>query len=102
MNHYCTYFDSNYLPQGLALASSLQRHDAIGVLWVLALDDKAVAILAKLARPNVRVVPLGELLRDDPALAEASRTRSRKEFIFTLTACWVRWLLDHRSLSLVR
>ena len=38
MNHYCTYFDRGFLPQGLAMWTSLKAHDATAVLWVLALD----------------------------------------------------------------
>jgi hypothetical protein len=97
MNNYCTYFDSNYLPQGLAMADSLLRYDANGVLWVLALDAAAGRIIGQLGLPNVRVVRLEELLASDASLAEVRQTRSGREFIFTITACWILHLLSTRG-----
>jgi hypothetical protein len=94
VKHYCTYFDSKYLPLGMALAASLQRHDPGATLWVLALDEDAAAHLGRLNWANVRVVAEAGLLRADPELANVAGSRSRREFIFTLTACWVRWLLQ--------
>lgn len=97
MRHYCTYFDGRFLPQGLALWSSLKRHDADAVLWVLALDGGADEGLHELADPALRTVALGELERDDPALAAAKANRSKVEYYFTLSPCWPLWLLQHRS-----
>ena len=93
MNHYCTYFDANYLAQGLALWRSLARCDAAAILWVLALDENSAKVLQSLGEPRLRVVKLGELLAADPELAAAQTGRSRREFIFTLTPCLTRHLL---------
>jgi len=90
VNNYCTYFDSNYLAQGLALWRSLARHDAAAMLWVLALDDETAAIWRDLKEPRCRVVTLAELLAADPELAATRSGRPRNEFIFTLTPCLVR------------
>jgi len=92
VNHYCTYFDSNYLAQGLALWRSLARHDAAAVLWVLALDDATAAVWRGLDDPRCRVIPLADLLAADPELAAVQAARPRNEFIFTLTPCLVRHL----------
>jgi hypothetical protein len=93
MNHYCTYFDSGFAIQGLALWRSLAAHDREAVLWVLALDDKLVDASLRLNEPRLRVVPLTELEAGDTALAAAKATRSRVEYFFTLSPCWPRWLL---------
>jgi hypothetical protein len=91
--HYCTYFDLGYLAQGLALWGSLSRHDAGAILWVLALDAEAASVLRQRGESRLRVVDLAELLAADPELAGIRASRARNEFIFTLTPCWVGWLL---------
>src|SRR5688572_16116672 len=96
MRHYCTYFDAGFLPQGLALWRSLQRHDAGAVLWVLALDDGAAGNLRGLAAADLRVVTLPEVEAGDPALAAAKANRSKVEYYFTLSPCWPLWLLQHQ------
>lgn len=93
MNHYCTYFDRGFLIQGLALARSITAHDTGATLWVLALDDFTAEALHVLGGPAIRVVPLAELERDDPALLAAKANRSLVEYYFTLSPCWPRWLL---------
>jgi hypothetical protein len=93
MSNYCTFFDRGYLPQGLALWHSLQRHEASAVLWVLALDDETAGVLRAIASPGTRVVLLAELLAADPALAAVQAGRTRQEFVFTLKPCLCRYLL---------
>jgi hypothetical protein len=93
LNHYCTYFDSRYAVQGLALWLSLRRHDETAVLWVLGLDKAVVAALRQLAEPNLRVVSLAELETADPELVKVRAIRSWVEYVFTLSPCWPRFLL---------
>ncbi len=92
MNHYCTYFDRGYLAQGLAMSASLVRHDPAAVLWVLALDEQAAAVLRAQPGTSLWVLDLAVLLAADPELAAVQATRPRAEFIFTLTAALVRHL----------
>ena len=94
VEHFCTYFDRGFLPQGLALWRSLVRHDAEAVLWVLALDDFTAEVLRRLAEPSLRVVTLAEVEDGDLALAAAKANRSRVEYYFTLSPCWPLWLLN--------
>ena len=96
MNHYCTYFDRGYLAQGLALWTSLARHDAAAQLIVLALDEFTAEVFGALGEPRIRVLGRRELLAADPALAAVEATRSRAEFIFALTPCLVRHLCATR------
>ncbi|MDB6128739.1 MAG: hypothetical protein JWM35_2635, partial [Verrucomicrobia bacterium] len=93
MNPYCTYFDRGYLAQGVALWTSLARHDADAQLWALALDDETAGVLRGLNDSRLKVLTLPDLLNTDPELAAVQRTRSRQEFIFTLTPCLTRHLL---------
>lgn len=81
--HYVTLFDATFLPQGLALHRSLQRHAGDHVLWVLAMDSQTSEVLTRLELPQVRVIPLPEF--ESPALAAVRPTRSIAEYCWTIT-----------------
>jgi hypothetical protein len=81
--HYVTLFDSGFLPNGLALHSSLERHAGDYALWVVCMDEKAFEVLSKLALPHVRPVRLAEV--ETPELMAVKSTRSFGEYCWTLT-----------------
>lgn len=83
MENYVTLFDSLFLPQGLALNASLERHAGSYRLWVLCMDDQSYEVLTKLALPNVRPIPLQAVETD--ALRKVKSERSRGEYCWTLT-----------------
>ena len=83
MEHYVTLFDSLFLPQGLALHASMQRHAGAFTLWVLCMDRAALDMLTGLALPNLRPVALAEV--ETPELLGVKPTRSRGEYCWTLT-----------------
>jgi len=93
MQHYCTYFDRGFLPQGVALWRSLQQYEPDAVLWVLALDDDTARILRSIGGPSLRVTPLKELETADPPLTGVKAGRTRVEYYFTLSPCWPRHVL---------
>jgi hypothetical protein len=82
---YCTYFDSGYLPRGLALYESLRQHDRDARLWVLALDEGCESFLRAQDLPGMSVVGLATLATFDPEAAATRTERSRVEYYFTLT-----------------
>jgi hypothetical protein len=92
VNHYCTYFDRNYLDRGLALHESMARYCRPFHLWVLALCGRTETALAKLALEDVTVVSLGEFATDE--LRAAQPNRERHEWIWTLTPFWMQWVLE--------
>ena len=47
MEHYVTLFDSLFLPQGLALHMSMERHAGNYTLWILCIDDAVHDVLTK-------------------------------------------------------
>jgi hypothetical protein len=94
LNHYCTYFDRNFLIQGVALAGSLRTHDPQSVLWVLCLDDFTFDYLQSINDPVLRPVPLAVLETADPKLRAARENRTLIEYYFTLSPCWPRYLLQ--------
>ena len=61
MEHYVTLFDSLFLPQGLALHASLQRHAGPHQLWILCVDEECHRVLSALALPGVRLLALADV-----------------------------------------
>jgi len=83
--YFCTYFDRNYLPHGLALYRSLRDHCPEFRLWVLCMDDVTYGILGNLDLPGVHTIALGDFERGDEPLLGAKQNRSRVEYYFTCT-----------------
>lgn len=94
MNYYCTYFDHRYAEQGLAMLASLASLEKKAVVWVLALTEECEAILKKISPPLARVVPLRELLDQQPALRKVRSKRGPVEFYFTASPVFVRACLE--------
>jgi hypothetical protein len=95
--HFCTYFDHRFLPRGLALHESLQRHCSPFVLWVLCLDDLCYDALKRLRLPGVQLISLSQLEQADPALLVAKGNRSPVEYYFTCTPSLPRYLFSRES-----
>jgi hypothetical protein len=94
---YCTYFDHNYLPRGLALYHSLQRH-APGVrLWVLCLSEACHQALTTLALPALVPVRLSDFEAADPEVAATRPSRSLIEYYFTCSPAWKRYVLGRET-----
>jgi hypothetical protein len=83
MEHYVTLFDSLFLPQGIALHTSMERHVKDYTLWILCVDDKAHEILCKLNLPNVRLLQLSKL--ETAELLTVKPIRTKGEYCWTLT-----------------
>jgi len=81
-----TYFDINFLLKGLALRSSLIKHNPNAKLWVLAFDKYTEEILNKMKLKGVTVVPFSDF--EDKDLKAIKHTRSRVEYIWTCTPSW--------------
>lgn len=95
MRNFCTYFDSRYLTQGLALHDSMERHCVPFHLWILALDPLAESELGRLHLPNTTTVPLQDFLTDE--LRAATVDRTHRETIWTYTASWMLHVLNIES-----
>ncbi|MGK0337862.1 MAG: hypothetical protein ACJAWF_002484 [Candidatus Azotimanducaceae bacterium] len=83
MEHYITLFDSLFLPQGLALHQSLERHANHYLLWVLCIDEAAYSTLDQLDLPNVRLLALADVETTELLLVKAERAVN--EYCWTLT-----------------
>lgn len=91
---YCTYFDHNYLPRGLALHQSLQQHAPEARLWVLCLSDACYHTLTALNLPNLVAMRLEDFEAADPEVAATRPTRSMIEYYFTCSAAWMLHVLN--------
>lgn len=85
MRCFCTYFDCHYLARALVLYDSLKRQCGEFKLWMLCMDEESYAALAKLNLPEVNLISLDELERDDAPLRQAKTNRSLLEYYFTCT-----------------
>jgi SAM-dependent methyltransferase len=82
---FCTLFDVNYLPRGVALYHSLARVCPDFQLRVFCMDEEAERILRELELPQMTVIPLEELERHDRELLEIKPTRTQLEYCWTAT-----------------
>jgi hypothetical protein len=92
MEHYVTLFNRSFLPQGLALHESLERHAGDYTLWVLCLDEKVRQVLTARAHPNLRTIPLHEV--ETPTLLAVKPGRSLAEYCWTLTPFAPKFVFD--------
>lgn len=99
IEHFCTLFDSNFLPMGVTLHSSLMQQSKAFHLWILCMDDLAEKQLQYLNLPYVTLIPLVSVETD--ALLAAKAQRSRGEYCWTLTSFLFSAVFD-RSLAVQR
>lgn len=92
MEHYITLFDGNFLPQGLVLLESLERHAGEHTLWVLCLDERAREVLDDLEKPNLRTISLADV--ETPELLAVKSGRTWAEYCWTLTPFTPRFVLE--------
>ncbi len=92
MEHYVTLFDSLFLPQGLALHMSMERHIKRYMLWILCVDDTTYEILTKLNLPNVSLLKLSILETEELKRVKLDRTKG--EYCWTLTPFAPRFVFE--------
>lgn len=92
--HYATYFDRYYVTRGVALYRSLDRHSPPFVLWILCLDDETYQMLVPLGLEHVRLIPLAELEKADPALLPTKAERLSLEYYWTCGPAFLCYLFQ--------
>jgi hypothetical protein len=92
VEHYVTLFDGLFLPQGLALHASLQRHAGSHTLWILCVDEQAYSVLTELRLPNVRPLRISDV--ETAELIAVKPTRTRGEYCWTLTPFAPRFVFE--------
>ena len=97
MDCFCTYFDQNYLPRGLALYRSLREHCPGFKLWVLCMDEATHQVLTQLDLPEVEPISLKDFEKDDEPLLAAKQNRSQVEYYFTCTPSLLLFVLIQKN-----
>jgi hypothetical protein len=95
VEHFVTLFNSVFLPQGLALHMSMERHLREYVLWILCVDDETYDVLGRLGLSNVRRLKLSDL--ETPELIGVKPGRTIGEYCWTLTPFAPRFVLEEDS-----
>jgi hypothetical protein len=94
---YCTVFDRNYAPRGLALYRSLERHAGDFLLVAICMDAEARELLERIDAPRLIPVGIDELEAWDPRLAEVRPTRSPVEYCWTVVPSACAYMLHRES-----
>lgn len=93
--YFCTHVNRRYLTRGLALHESLMRHGTDARLFMLCLDSEAYRVLQRLELDRLELVRHTEF-EDDTMLA-ARANRSEREYCYTCSASFPRWVLKNRE-----
>ncbi len=95
MEHYVTLFNNLFLPQGLTLHASLQRHAGNYTLWIICLDETTYNILEKLNLNNIRLIALSSVETEELKAVKPDRTIA--EYCWTLTPFAPRFVFKEDS-----
>ena len=83
MENFVTLFDAKFLPQGLALHTSMMRVIHSFRLWILCMDSECFKILNSLNLSNVTLLKIEDY--ESPELLGVKMGRSAGEYCWTLT-----------------
>jgi hypothetical protein len=90
---FCTYFNKNYLQKGLALHTSLLKHNPTAKLWILCMDTYTKRLLDKLKLTGVTTITLSQF--EDSQLKKAKKNRSLVEYFWTCTPSLPLYIFKH-------
>lgn len=97
--HFATFFDRNYLSQGLTTISSLLAVEEDCNIFILCLDNETYHYFQTEKLKNIVPISLEEIEKWDPDLSEAKKNRNRVEYYFTLSPILALFLLETYDLA---
>ncbi len=89
----CTYFDSNFLPRGLALYYSIKKFHSDFDFFVLTFDDFAYDYLNNLNEKNIKLISYREY--NDYFQTSAEKFADKKQYFFSATPNLCVYLVDN-------
>ena len=87
--HYCTYFNSGYLPRALVLIESMRQYTSDFTLDILCFDDAVFNFFVNHPIEGVRTERLVDFEARNSDVAETKMKRSKSEYFFTCTGAWI-------------
>ena len=97
--NFCTYFDKNFIVQGLTCVHTLKKYNKNSFFYILALDIETKLKLENLNLPFIKVINLNLLFQKFPILKEEKKRRNLNEFFFLLTPFLVYFLLKYQKIN---
>ena len=91
-HHFCTLFDSNYLPRALVMYHSLEKTGEDFKLYAVCFDDLSYQILVKLNLTKFIAIPLDAF--ESPQLRAVKPQRTAGEYCWTCASHVIRYVLD--------
>jgi len=98
---FCTYFDSNYLIQGITLYRSLLKHCKHFKLYILCLDEETYDVLNRLNEERIHAISMQELEKWEPELLHAKENRNLVEYYFTLSPVLPLYILKKYNVDII-
>lgn len=95
--NYCTLFDSNYLPKGLALYSSLVSCCDNFHIYVLAFDESCYSHLKSLNLDHITLISLNEFETEELLLVKPTRTIA--EYCWTCSPSLIYYTINKYKLD---
>ena len=90
--NYITYFDKNFLVQGITLVQNLKNKSSFNKIIVVALDDNTEAVLHGLNLSYLIVININKILKSKDFIFNSNL--SKREFIWTLTPIILQYILN--------
>lgn len=95
MKYFCTYFDKNFIYQGLALYESLLEHAGEFSLWILCFDDKTFQLIKALNKKEILPISFQEFESANLQLFNVKENRSLVEYYWTATPFLPLYILEN-------
>lgn len=90
--YFCTLFDKNYLPKGLALCESLNALCKSFHIWILCMDTETYDILQRTELANATLIKLSQF--ENKSLIIAKNNRSHGEYCWTCASSLLLYIFN--------
>ena len=93
-NNFCFHFDSNYLPYGMTLIDSINKHIVNSKIFVATLDQYSYDFLVSQKISNVEIIKGQKIENKFSELIDLKSSRTKVEYFFTLTPAICKYIIE--------